>query len=174
MISKEEYNNAREQAAVLLKKSGIPVGDSEWERIEVIDFGLGNIKEEGLQLLTMFETERMAGRILIMTPNQTEPEHWHPPFGDNPGKQEVIRAFWGEVRFYLPGEDTMEAGFLVPGNEHHYTLRREVTLMPGDTLVLQPGSKHWFQAGKEGAVFYSCSTMVKDGADGFTDKNVKR
>ena len=144
------------------------------EGIKVVDFGLGNIRVEGLQLLTMFETERMAGRILIMTPGQTEPEHWHPPFGDNPGKQEIIRAYWGVVRFYLPGADTMKKGFLVKGKEHLYTMRNEVTLLPGDTLVLEPGSKHWFQAGAEGAVFYSFSTTVKDGADGFTDPGVVR
>ena len=171
---KEEIEKAREDAAILLKKSGIPLKDGEFEKIEVIDFGLGNIAVEGLQLITMFETDRMAGRILIMTPDQTEPEHWHPPFVDNPGKQEIIRAFWGEVRFYLPGEGDISAGFLPEGKEQYYTMRREVVLKPGDTLVLEPGSKHWFQAGEGGAVFYSFSTMVRDGADGFTNPEVVR
>jgi D-lyxose ketol-isomerase len=174
VASQEEMVRARDEAAVLLEKAGIPLKDGETDRIEVVDFGLGNITVEGLQLLTMFETGRMAGRILIMTPNQTEPEHWHPPFGDNPGKQEIIRAFWGEVRFYLPGEGTVDRGFLVKGKAHLYTMRKEVVLKPGDTLVLEPGSKHWFQAGSEGAVFYSFSTTVRDGADGFTDPEVIR
>ena len=68
----------------------------------------------------------------------------------------------------------MSEGFLVRGKEHLYTMRREMVLKPGDTLVLEPDSKHWFQAGEMGAVFYSFSTMVKDGADGFTDPNVVR
>lgn len=173
-MGKAEVWKAREKAAVLLGKAGIPLGDGELENIEVVDFGLGRIAVEGLQILTMFETDRMAGRILIMTPHQTEPEHWHPPFGDNPGKQEIIRAFWGEVRFYLPGEGSLSSGFLVEGKEHLYTMRREVILKPGETLVLEPGSKHWFQAGETGAVFYSFSTMVRDGADGFTDPKVVR
>ena len=174
MITETERERARRDAAHLLEKSGIPIGEGEIEKIEVIDFGLGNIQGEGLQLVTMFETERMAGRILIMTPSQTEPEHWHPPFGNNPGKQEIIRAYWGEVRFYLPGEGSISKGFVVKGKEHLYTLHRELILKPGDTLVLEPGSKHWFQAGEEGAVFYSFSTTVKDGSDGFTDPNVLR
>lgn len=174
MIEQEEIRRARDATRQLLKLSGIPVSEEELERIDVIDFGLGNLKEEGLQLITMFETERMAGRILIMTPNQTEPEHWHPPFGSDPGKQEIIRAVWGEVRFYLPGEDTLKEGFLVKGKEANYSMRNEVILSPGGTLVLDPGSKHWFQAGREGAVFYSFSTRVQDGADGFTDKHVLR
>ena len=142
--------------------------------MEVIDFGLDNLPAEGLQLVTMFQTERMAGRILVLTPGQTEPEHWHPPFGNNPGKQEIIRACWGEVRFYLPGTDTMQHGFLVRGKEQWYTMRHERVLKPGDTLVLEPGTRHWFQAGGEGAVFYSFSTMVRDGADRFTDPRVVR
>lgn len=174
MISEKERKRARRDAAHLLEKAGIPLGEGELEKIEVIDFGLGNIEVEGLQLVTMFETDRMAGRILIMTPSQTEPEHWHPPFGGNPGKQEIIRAFWGEVRFYLPGEGEISKGFIVNGKEDLYTLRREVILLPGDTLILEPGSKHWFQAGVEGAVFYSFSTTVKDGSDGFTDPKVVR
>ena len=174
MITRKEYEEARRDAAALLERSGIPLHSGEAEKIEVVDFGLGNIRVEGLQLLTIFETDRMAGRILIMTPNQTEPEHWHPPFGNNPGKQEVIRAFWGEVRFYLPGEDTMRSGFLVPGREHLYTMRNEQLLSPGDTLLLEPGSRHWFQAGQEGAVFFSFSTTLKDAADRFTDPRVVR
>jgi D-lyxose ketol-isomerase len=174
MMRKEEVRRAKEAARHLLKRSGIPVSEEEVNRIEVIDFGLGNLEAEGLQLITIFETERMAGRILVMTPNQTEPEHWHPPFGSNPGKQEIIRAFWGELRFYLPGENNMSRGFLVQGKEENYQMRNEVILTPGDTLVLEPGGKHWFQAGVDGAVFYSFSTLVRDGADGFTDKKVIR
>jgi len=174
MISGKEFEAQRAEAAALIGKAGIPLQPGEPEKIEVVDFGLGHIRVEGLQLLTMFDTERVAGRILVMTPRQTEPEHWHPPFGDNPGKEEIIRACWGEVRFYLPGEDTMSRGFLVEGKEHLYTMRNEVVLAPGDTLVLEPGSRHWFQAGEEGAVFYSFSTRVKDGADGFTDPRVAR
>lgn len=174
MVESVQHREARSGAAELLKKSGIPVPKGNLDMIEVVDFALGHVAVEGLQLLSMFETDRMAGRILIMTPGQTEPEHWHPPFGDNPGKQEIIRAYWGEVRFYLEGEDTMERGFLVSGKEQYYTMRHELVLEPGDTLVLEPGSKHWFQAGEEGAVFYSFSTTVRDVADGFTDPKVIR
>ena len=80
MKERDEIRKARNEAVVLLEKAGIPLQYGEEKNIEVVDFGLGNITVEGLQLLTMFQTGRMAGRILIMTPNQTEPEHWHPPF----------------------------------------------------------------------------------------------
>lgn len=171
---RQEFETARRAAGEIILRSGIPLSEGEIERLEVIDFGLGNLPAEGLQLVTLFQTERMAGRLLVMTPHQTEPEHWHPPFGENQGKQEIIRAFWGEVRFYLPGENTLKLGFLVPGKEQWYTVRHEKVLGPGDTLVLEPGTRHWFQAGGRGAVFYSFSTMVRDGADRFTDPGVRR
>jgi D-lyxose ketol-isomerase len=174
MILRSEYRTAQQKASSLLAEAGIPVHESEIRKIEVVDFGLGRLAVEGLQVLTMFETDRMAGRILIMTPDQTEPEHWHPPFEQNPGKQEIIRAFWGEVRFYLPGNNTMKEGFLVEGKEAYYTMRNEMALTAGDTLVLEPGTKHWFQAGKRGAVFYSFSTRVMDSVDKFTDPEVVR
>jgi D-lyxose ketol-isomerase len=174
MTRREELETARKDARQILEKSGIQLASGEANQLEVIDFGLGNLRVEGLQLLTMFQTDRMAGRILVMTPNQTEPEHWHPPLGDNPGKQEIIRAIWGEVRFYLPGRDNMKKGFLVPGKEQWYTMRHERVLAPGDTLILEPGTKHWFQAGGKGAVFYSFSTMVRDGEDCFSDPRVRR
>ena len=163
-----------EQAAELLRRSGVPLREEEMDRIQVVDFGLGHVPVEGLQLLTMYETDRMAGRILIMLSHQTEPEHWHPPFGDNPGKQEIIRALWGTVRFYLPGPDTMKEGFLVAGKEACYTMRNEKVLSPGDTLVLEPGSRHWFQAGPDGAIVSEFSTPSFDNQDIFTDPDITR
>ena len=88
----------------------------------------------------------------MLLPNQTEPEHWHPTVGDDPGKEEVIRAISGELYFYIPGEDNMKHGFIVEGKNECYTMRHEVDMKPGEQLVLAPGTKHWFQAGPSGAV----------------------
>ena len=66
------------------------------------DFGLSNIYNEGVQILTFFETDRIAGKLLILLPYQTEPEHWHPPVANNPGKQEIVRALWGDYVFTFP------------------------------------------------------------------------
>ncbi len=138
------------------------------------DFGLSHIKSEGVQILTLFETERIAGKILVLLPNQTEPEHWHPTVGDDPGKEEIIRAVSGELSFYIPGENNMKHGFIVEGKNDCYTMRNEVQLKPGEQLVLPPGSKHWFQAGKSGAVMYSFSNKVTDLLDQFSDPDIVR
>lgn len=174
MLTKTEYQTAQRRAAAMIRRAGIHLKDSETETIEVVDFGLGNLAAEGVQVLTFFATERLSAKVLVLFPNQTEPEHWHPPVGDDPGKEETIRAVWGTLRFYVPGPDTFREGFFPEGKSAVYTCRHEVVLRPGDQLTLPPGTPHWFQTGDEGAVMYSFSTCVRDGLDRFTDPAIVR
>ncbi len=102
------------------------------------------------------------------------PRHWHPPVGDDPGKEEVIRAIAGDLFFYIPGDANMDHGFIVENKDAYYTMRNEVVMKPGDQLILPAGTKHWFQAGEKGAVMYSFSTKVRDTLDQFTDPDIVR
>lgn len=174
MIKRKELEAVCAEALALIEKSGIPINDADRAKITAADFGLSNLRREGIEILTMYETERAAGKILVLLPNQTEPEHWHPSQGDNPGKEEVIRHVWGDLYFYVEGEDTLEKGFIVAGKEEVYTLRHEIDLQPGDQLVFPPDTPHWFQAGPRGAVMFSFSTKVVDNLDGFTDPAIQR
>ena len=174
MITKSEQKEARQRAARMIREAGIQIKDDEIDAIEVVDFGLSQLSVEGVQVFTMVNTERLAAKVLVLFPNQTEPEHWHPQVGDDPGKQETIRHIWGDLRFYVAGPNTLEQGFIVPGKDHAYTLRHEIVLQPGDQLTFEPYEKHWFQGGPKGAVLYSFSTTVRDGLDGFTDPAIQR
>lgn len=174
MITRKTYTVVQQKTLDLIDKAGIIITVEEREKIAVADFGLSNIYEEGIQILTFFETDRMAGKLLVLLPNQTEPEHWHPPIGDDPGKQEIVRALWGNLRFYVSGKDNMKVGFIPKGKEKFYTFRHEIIMKPGDQLIFEPGAKHWFQAGPEGGVLYSFSTTVRDILDGFSDPNIVR
>jgi D-lyxose ketol-isomerase len=174
MIKRSQYREVQQKAIELIEKAGFQITPSEREKIAVADFGLSDIYREGIQVLTFFETDRIAGKILVLLPDQTEPEHWHPPVGNDPGKQEIIRAIWGTLRFYVDGKDTLREGFIPEGKENFYTLRHEIILNPGEQLIFQPGQKHWFQAGPEGAVMYSFSTTVRDALDGFTNPDIVR
>lgn len=174
MIPRKLYNEIKQKSADLIEKSCLAFTSDEISTIEVADFGLGDVLNEGVQILTFFNTERIAGKLLILLPFQTEPEHWHPPMPDNPGKQEIIRVIWGTLRFYVPGEDNMKVGFIPGGKDNCYTVRHEIIMTPGDQLVLEPGTKHWFQAGPEGSLLFSFSTTVKDILDGFSDPNIVR
>ncbi|WP_422083092.1 D-lyxose/D-mannose family sugar isomerase [Ulvibacterium sp.] len=174
MITRKDFVEVCQKSLEMIQATGIQLTEEDKKNITAADFGLNDIKKEGVQILTLFDTDRMAAKILVLLPYQTEPEHWHPPVGDNPGKEEVIRGIWGDLTFYVPGEDSMKEGFIVEGKGNWYTMRNEVIIRPGEQLILPPGTKHWFQAGKRGAVMYSFSTKVTDLLDQFTDPNIVR
>jgi D-lyxose ketol-isomerase len=174
MITRQQQQDARRRAAEMMRQAGILLSEKESEAIEVVDFGLSQLAREGLQVVTLVQTERISVKVLALFPNQTEPEHWHPPVGDDPGKEETIRVVGGSMYFYVPGENTLKDGFLVRGKEHFYTVRHEVFMRPGDQITLAPGAKHWFQAGRDGVVMYSFSTIARDILDTFTDPDIVR
>jgi D-lyxose ketol-isomerase len=174
MLMKQQQQQARRQAGEMIRRAGIHVTDQEAEGIEVVDFGLSRLEKEGVQVLTLLQTERISVKVLALFPNQTEPEHWHPPVAGDPGKEETVRVISGTLYFYSPGENTFKEGFLVKGKEHCYTMRHELVMRPGDQITLAPGVKHWFQARDEGVVMYSFSTIARDALDQFTDKDVVR
>jgi D-lyxose ketol-isomerase len=174
MITRREQQEARRRAAEMMRRAGVFLSELESDAIEVVDFGLSRLASEGLQVVTLVQTERISVKVLALFPNQTEPEHWHPPVGEDPGKEETIRVVGGFMHFYVPGENTLRDGFLVQGKEHHYTVRREIWMRPGDQITLTPGTKHWFQAGRDGVVMFSFSTIARDILDKFTDPDVVR
>lgn len=174
MITRAQQKAAQKQAAEMIRQAGIVISDEEAKSIEVVDFGLSRLEKEGVQVLTLVQTERISVKVLAMLPDQTEPEHWHPPVGDDPGKEETIRLIAGTVNFYVAGEDTFKEGFIVEGKDDCYTMRKEIVMQPGDQLTLAPGEKHWFQAREGGAVMYSFSTIARDAQDQFTDPDIER
>ena len=174
MIKRSEYSRVQQQAAGMIRAAGIQLTDAEAGQIDVVDFGLSQVPVEGVQVFTMFATERISAKVLVLLPHQTEPEHWHPPVGGDPGKEEVIRVIAGTVHFYTPGEDNFKTGWIPPGKEDVYTCRHEIVMQPCDQLILPPGTKHWFQAPDGGAVMYSFSTCVRDGLDRFTEPAIVR
>ena len=103
MITRDEQRAAQKRAAQMIEQSGIRITEEEENKIEVVDFGLSHLETEGVQVLTMVQTGRISVKVLAMLPNQTEPEHRHPPVGDDPGKEETIRVVSGTVYFYVQG-----------------------------------------------------------------------
>ena len=174
MITAQQKKEAQQRAAAMIRKAGIAISDPEAGSIEVVDFGLSDLEKEGVQVLTLVQTDRISVKVLVLFPHQTEPEHWHPPVGDDPGKEETVRVVSGTVYFYVSGEDTFSRGFIPAGKEAVYTLRHEIILQPGDQLTFAPGEKHWFQTRQSGAVMYSFSSVARDALDRFTDPGIVR
>lgn len=174
MISREEYEKARARAVSLMQEAGIRVSDRELLSMDVADFGLGNLSVEGAQIVSMVETDQIAMRVIVLFPGQTEPEHWHTGFDGYAGKQETLRVVSGELYLYLPGRDTVCRGRVPKGQEQYYTAREEHVLKPTDTITMPPMQKHWFQAGPEGCVLYTVSTLAVDAKDPFSNPHIVR
>ena len=175
MITQAEYAIARQKTLEYLNRAGITITPEEVERIEVADFGLGELWQTGLELLTYVNTDRVCAKELVLAPGQTCPEHYHPPQGDQPGKEETFRCRWGTVYLYVPGEPTPNPSARPPEHRRqHYTVWHEITLKPGEQYTLPPNTPHWFQSGAEGAVVSEFSTHSDDESDIFTDPEIQR
>jgi D-lyxose ketol-isomerase len=154
VITREEQHEAQEYAAKQLAEAGIVLTPPERDAIEVADFGLGQLREYGLQLLVYVNTDRYCAKELVLYPGQTCPEHRHPPFDGTPGKEETFRCRRGSVELHVAG-DRIDLG---PGEQH---------TIPPDTL-------HWFRAGDAGAVVSEFSSASRDDLDVFTDPRIVR
>ena len=160
----------------LIEKAGITILESEWEALELAGFGLGNLESEGLEIIVYENNDRYCAKELMLFPYQTCPEHRHPAFEEQPGKRETFRCRYGTVYLYVPGparSDQITATIPL-GSEAHYTVFKEIVLNPGEQFTLEPGTRHWFQAGPEGAVVSEFSSTSRDGADIFTDPRIQR
>lgn len=175
MISGKELLKAQQRALDFFNKDGIVLTPEEKTRIEVADFGLGDIDNTGVEVLTYVNTDRCCAKELVLFPHQTCPEHLHPPVEGEPGKEETFRCRWGTVYLYVHGKKTYPAHCVPPpGREKHYTVWHEVILKPGEQYTLKPNTLHWFQSGDKGAVVSEFSTRSLDELDIFTDPDIKR
>ncbi len=174
-MKREEFRHWQQVMKSMLDRVGIVLTPEEAEHIEIADLGLGEFEQTGLGLVVYVNTDRVCAKELIMLPGQTCPQHFHPPVGDQPGKEETFRCRWGEVYLYVSGEPTPNPKARPPkGREHTYTVWHEIVLRPGEQYTLYPETWHWFQAGPEGAVISEFSTRSTDENDLFTDPDIVR
>jgi len=151
-LTKDE---ARSRAAAQLEEAGIVLTPEERAGMEVTDFGLGRLEEEGLQIVVYVNTERVCAKELVLFPGQACPEHRHPPVGDDPGKEETFRVRRGVVHLRVGDAP-------------------ELTLRPGEQCIVPPNTLHSFRAGPEGAIVSEFSTRSRDELDVFTDPLIVR
>jgi D-lyxose ketol-isomerase len=172
VISDVELKQAQQYTAERLAGVGVVLTDDERASIEVADFGLSRLDETGLQVLVYVNTDRYCAKELVLRPRQTCPEHRHPHFGGNPGKEETFRCRSGLVYLYVEGEPTPDPACEPPPGA--YTVWSEIELRPGMQHTIPPGTLHWFQAGPDGAVVSEFSTASRDELDEFTDDRIRR
>lgn len=180
MTNPMEINEARRAAAAMLEAAGIVLTPVERQTIEIADFGLNAFAREGLAIVVYANTDRYCGKELVMLPRQTCPEHRHPPVPlddgrTDPGKMETFRCRRGDVYLYVEGERTATPTAVAPaGSEASYTVWHEIVLRPGDQYTIPPDTRHWFQAGADGAVVTEFSSTSRDELDVFTDPRIRR
>ena len=165
-------NDIRERAAELYKKAAIVITEEEKKNIEVADFGLNDLENTGLELITYINTERVCAKEMVLFPGQTCPEHLHPSADGKKGKEETFRCRWGEVYLYVSGEETKDRAVNPP--EGKDSVFHEIHLLPGQQYTIYPDTKHWFKAGDKGAVISEFSTHSSDETDIFTDERIVR
>jgi D-lyxose ketol-isomerase len=170
-----EAQEARERTLRYLDERCVAITAGEAEAIEVVDFGLSDLERTGRQLLTYGNTDRCCAKELVLFSSQTCPEHRYPPVDGDPGKMETFRC--RTERAYPFGEGTpvgSPAGRVPEGDEAHYTVSHEIVLEPGQQYTIPPNTRHWFQAGPEGALVSEFSSMSRDEFDVFTDPRIRR
>lgn len=175
MLTNTQAEQARERTATMFAKLGIALTAEERANIEIAEFGLGDLDNQGLELVTYINNERYCAKELVLFPRQTCPEHRHPPVGTDPGKMETFRCRWGKVYLYVEGPRTPNISAHVPEDSAaHYTVFHECVLNPGEQYTIPPNTLHWFQAGDEGAVVSEFSSTSRDEFDIFTDPRIVR
>ncbi|QWB96669.1 D-lyxose/D-mannose family sugar isomerase [Mycoplasmatota bacterium] len=156
----------------MLEDAHIALTSQEKNKIEIVDFGLNNLLEIGLQIITYINTERVCAKELVLFPHQTCPEHLHPTIGTQIGKEETFRCRKGLVYLYVEGPKTELIKAKKPKTTT--TVFNEIILLEGMQYTIYPQTKHWFQAGPHGAIVSEFSTKSTDQYDIFTDKNLIR
>lgn len=175
MSHKPEKEQILKEVLAYYRQAGITITKEEEARIEITDFGLQDLQNTGLQLLTYINTERVCAKEMVLMPHQTCPEHKHPTINGVEGKEETFRCRYGTVYLYVEGEKTENPHCTPPmGSQQYYTVWKEILLTPGEQYTLYPDTLHWFQADSLGAVISEFSTRSTDEADFFTDHRIRR
>jgi D-lyxose ketol-isomerase len=150
----------------MLDGAGIVLTPEERATIEIADFGLGRLHEEGLQIVTYENNERYCAKELVLFSGQTCPQHLHPAVDETPGKQETFRCRQGVVYLYVTGDPAPTPQCTPPqASAEHFTVWHEIVLVPGEQHTIPPDTWHWFQAGPDGAVVSEFSSTSTDEND---------
>jgi len=175
-MKREKVGVVQRKVLRLIKRAHIVLTPREQRSVEVSDFGIGDIRNIGLQVVTYVNTDHYCAKEIVLLPRQICPEHRHPPLGDsNAGKKETFRCRWGEVYLYTEGKPARRIRAHIPYQyRDHFTVWKQLVLKPGDQTTIPADTLHWFQAGPKGAVVSEFSSTGVDQADIWTDPHLVR
>lgn len=173
-MKRSDYRSYQLKAQQLYEQAHIVLSAKEKEQIEITDMGLDDFEKTGLAILIYINTPYYCAKEMALLPGQTCAEHIHAPIPEKnyPGKQETFRCRYGKVYLYVSGETSDSIKCAPP--DQHYTVFHEIEMNPGEQYTIRPNTKHWFQAGPQGAVISEFSTTSYDEYDIFTNPDIKR
>ncbi len=128
-----------------LEDAGVPLTPDT--QIEIADFGLGRFEREGLGIVIRVNETEYCSKYLTLFPGQECPRHYHKL------KKETFFALQGIVELNVDGE--------------------KVSLAPGQSYTLRPGSWHSFRS-EAGAVIEEVSTHDENSDSYFEDPTIVR
>jgi D-lyxose ketol-isomerase len=174
-MREEEKERIKAKALGYFKEAAIVLSSQEKENMEIADLGLNDFERTGIVLVVYLNNSRYCAKEMVLFPHQTCPEHCHPDHNGMEGKRETFRCRYGKVYLYIEGEKTENPKTHPPaGDEKYYSVYHEIVLLPGDQYTIDKNTRHWFQAGEEGAVISEFSSPSDDASDIFTDPRIKR
>ena len=94
----------KQQAEGLIRQSGFLLSDQERHNFAVNDMGLGDVLQEGFAFVDILRSPRIRITILVLLPKQSLPQHLHPPYEAEIGKEETLRVLYGQTGIYVPGQ----------------------------------------------------------------------
>ena len=168
VMSTTQLQSVVQQVKDLINKSGLVLSGAEWRELTVNDFGLGDIYTEGFAFVDILRTERLRITVIVLLPYQTLPQHLHPPYKGERGKEETLRVLYGHSKVYVEGTPARNIN-IPPGKDELYTARHEIALNAGEQYTVQPGVKHWFQGGPHGSVNMTYQNRVDETMNIFDD-----
>lgn len=157
------------RATEMIETAGFALTEAERRSLAVDDFGLGNVAVEGFVFTDLFRSSKVRFTLFVLLPEQTLPEHYHPSYDEETGKEETLRVLFGETRIYIPGTVNNDAMHIPSGKSDFYTARHEVRLAQGEQYTLEPPIPHWFQGGRSGSVNITIQNRVDETRNVFTD-----
>ena len=168
---------ARLKAVAYFEKADIYLSEDEKLNLEIADMGLGNLETIGLQVHIYVVSDRYSAKEMVLLPGQICPEQRHPPYENEPGKEETFRIRYGELYLYTEGEPVPpgEMKAKIPaGKEGTFTVFHEIILRKGDQYTIPPNTTHWICGGPDGCVLSEFASRNTDDIDIYTDPAVSR
>lgn len=166
-----------EKVRSCFEKSGLIFTDEELNSIEYADFGLKQIEREGLNLIVYINCPEYCAKEMVLLPEQTCPQHKHPPREGSEGKKETFRIRQGEVYLFVDDSSLTEAHYdeqVIADKREFYSIKTGIKLVAGEQYTILPNTLHWFKAGPTGAIVSEFSSNSDDASDIFTDPAIVR